>query len=109
MVSVHSTYNHPDHPHNHNFHVKKRRKEPRIDQKIDYPDVKNRTSWASASLARSLIREVNKYFRVIGVSKSKDLLRNLEIISEFIRENRQGNFQKISSLKKIRKTNLLWD
>lgn len=57
MVSVHSTYNHPDHPHNHNFHVKKRRKEPRIDQKIDYPDVKNRTSWASASLARSLIRE----------------------------------------------------
>ena len=66
MVSVHSTYNHPDHPHNHNFHVKKRRKEPRIDQKIDYPDVKNRTSWASASLARSLIREVNKHFRVIG-------------------------------------------
>ena len=62
MVSVHSTYNHPDHPHAHaHQYVKKRRKEPRnVDQKVDYPDVKNRTSWASASLARSLIREVNK-------------------------------------------------
>ena len=107
MVSVHSTYNHPDHPHNHNFHVKKRRKEPRIDQKIDYPDVKNRTSWASASLARSLIREVNKHFRVIGVSKSMDLLRNLEIISEFIHKNRQGKFSKSSNLKKIKQTNIL--
>ena len=64
MVSVHSTYNHTDHPHAHaHQYVKKRRKEPRnVDQKVDYPDVKNRTSWASASLARSLIREVNKVF-----------------------------------------------
>ena len=106
MVSVHSTYNHPDHPHNHNFHVKKRRKEPRIDQKIDYPDVKNRTSWASASLARSLIREVNKHFRVIGVSKSKKLLRNFwELFPNLFMKIAIESFKKVSDLKKIRKTN----
>ena len=67
MVSVHSTYNHTDHPHGHSVYVKKRRKVPTVDPKA-YSST--RPSWADANLARWLIKKVNKQvFETMQISK----------------------------------------